>query len=187
MFHCVLKWQSRTSRWACYITLYVNMFDGSSLHSTHSWKTKKKKKSCSKWKYLVTENDVRVGAVYWCWVEVCVCVYITWRTDSEKVWVIFKCKANEKWYDSSVCSFFTPVIINFSPALMMLYVTMYCGLQLSFWNRPVGCFRSRLSELIWAFYIQVVSSYTRGDELGSADTNSPEGSYCLRCRSAWEK
>lgn len=38
-------------------------------------------------------------------VSVCVCLYITWRIDSEKARVIFKCEANEKRYDLSVCSY----------------------------------------------------------------------------------
>lgn len=68
----------------------------------------------------------------------------------------------------------------------MLYVTTNCGLQLSFWNWLVGVNTKLVSqpvnELIWGFCILVVWSYMGGDELGSANTNSPGGSYCLRCK-----
>lgn len=67
----------------------------------------------------------------------------------------------------------------------MLAAGMYCGLQSSSWNWAIAVnitlVSQPVSEFMRAFCMQVVWSYTRGDELSSADTNSPEGSCCLRC------
>lgn len=68
---------------------------------------------------------------------------------------------------------------------MVLYVTMHCGLQFSFWHWLVGVntmlVSQLLSELIWAFCIQVVRSYTGVMNWVQQIQIVPEGSYCLRC------
>lgn len=164
---------------------------------------------CSKWKYLVTENNGREGGV--CWglkaklrcasvsLSVCVCVrarvciYITWRTNSEKALEIFKCKANEKRYDSSACRFF---LTSYNKLLTSAWPIWCCVLQciVAFswaFGQPVGVNTILVSqavrEFIWAFCIQVVWSHTTGDELGSADTNSPRRIFLPEVCSAWEK
>lgn len=73
-------------------------------------------------------------------------------------------------------------------AQTLLYVTKHCGFLLSFSNWPedvitAACFSTSkwIHLRILYIYIFFVWSYTRGNKLGSADTNSPEGTYCLSC------
>lgn len=95
------------------------------------------------------------------------------------------------WWECVVQSILITIsCIDFNLVHSMLYITTYCGLQLNFRNRlahvNTALVWQSVGEFIRAFCIQVVWSCTRGDELCSADTNSPEGSYCLRC-SAWRR
>lgn len=68
-------------------------------------------------------------------------------------------------------------------AQTLLYVTKHCIFLFSFLNQPEDVITAAcVSTSKWILhFLFFVWSYTRGNKLGSADTSSPEGTYCLSC------
>lgn len=88
----------------------------------------------------------------------------------------------------SMCSFFPAVMINCidsSLAFMMLcYNVLWPSVEFFFLNWPVGMNTMLVSQPLSEFEYFISRLFvtkTRGDELGLTDTQSPDGSYCLRC------